>query len=316
MSTQIHHSSDELEQLTLPQLQAKFREVIGETTRCPNRRFLIRRIQEALVARQEQAQADGERVIEDQVAEWASPQADTIETTAVPTVDDEPQADAVEPASMPMEEPACPPSDTIEMTSVPALDDASPQADRAEAMSESTADDAQANATEASDSTLDEATPQADTIESPSVTTTDADPSADTLETPSVPTTDAHPTTPRQRGRFGSMTIEQLQAKYLEVVGRATGSSDKGYLIWKIREAEKGRITIGPRHATERSSESTDVKILPLRLEAGAVERMDEAWRSRGIKNRMEFFRRALGHYLTHVGADDAAAMFAGAGSD
>ena len=25
---------------------------------------------------------------------------------------------------------------------------------------------------------------------------------------------------------------------------------------------------------------------------------MDEAWRTRGIKNRMEFFRRALGHYL------------------
>jgi len=57
------------------------------------------------------------------------------------------------------------------------------------------------------------------------------------------------------------------------------------------------------------------VKILPLRLEAEIVERMDEAWRSRGIKNRMEFFRRALGHYLTHLGAEDAAALFGNAGA-
>jgi len=38
------------------------------------------------------------------------------------------------------------------------------------------------------------------------------------------------------------------------------------------------------------------VKILPLRLESPVVVRMDDAWRTRGIKNRMEFFRRALGH--------------------
>ena len=45
-------------------------------------------------------------------------------------------------------------------------------------------------------------------------------------------------------------------------------------------------------------------------LEAEVVERMDEAWRTRGIKNRMEFFRRALGHYLSHLGAEEAAALF------
>ncbi len=70
---------------------------------------------------------------------------------------------------------------------------------------------------------------------------------------------------------------------------------------------------MGPRPA--RTSEPADVKILPLRLESAVVERMDDAWRTRGIKNRMEFFRRALGHYLTHLGATDAAAMFA-AGAD
>jgi hypothetical protein len=118
---------------------------------------------------------------------------------------------------------------------------------------------------------------------------------------------------PRQpRGRFASMTVEELQVKYREVVGRDTGSTDKRYLIWKVREAEKGRIPVGPRRVRERASEPADVKILPLRLEADVVESMDEAWRARGMKTRMQFLRRALGHYLTHLGAVDAAAKFAG----
>ncbi len=53
------------------------------------------------------------------------------------------------------------------------------------------------------------------------------------------------------------------------------------------------------------------MKILPLRLDAEAVAAMDEAWRKRGMKTRMEFLRRALGHYLEHLGASDAAARLA-----
>jgi metal-responsive CopG/Arc/MetJ family transcriptional regulator len=33
------------------------------------------------------------------------------------------------------------------------------------------------------------------------------------------------------------------------------------------------------------------------------VDELDEASRSRGIKNRMAFFRGALGHYLKQIGA-------------
>jgi hypothetical protein len=212
MSKQTKRTRNELERLRLPELQARFREVVGETSRSPNRKFLMRRIEEALAARaeQEQASASSEYVSEERTAGTASLQADAVET-------------------------------------------------------------------------------------------------------PSEATTEVVPSVSRQRGRFVSMSVEELQTKYLEVVGRATGSDDRRYLIWKIREAEKGRIPVGPRKATERSGEPLDVKILPLRLEAAVVERMDEAWRTRGIKNRMEFFRRALGHYLTHVGADEAAAMFANA---
>ncbi len=198
MSNRNKRTRNELERLRLPELQARFREVVGETSRSPNRKFLIRRIEETLAAR-------------------AAPES--------------------------------PP---------PAVD-------------------------------------------------TPAEESA---------TSDASAATPTHvRGRFTSMSIVELQAKYLEAVGRATGSDDRRYLIWKIREAEKGRIPVGPRKTRERNGEPVDVKILPLRLEAEVVERMDEAWRTRGIKNRMEFFRRALGHYLSHLGAEEAAALFTNAGA-
>ena len=202
MSNRNKRTRNELERLRLPELQARFREVVGETSRSPNRKFLIRRIEETLATRAEQSAA-----------------------------------------------PESPP---------PAVD-----------------------------------TPAEDNA-----------------------TSDASAATPTHvRGRFTSMSIEELQAKYLEAVGRATGSDDRRYLIWKIREAEKGRIPVGPRKTRERNGEPVDVKILPLRLEAEVVERMDEAWRTRGIKNRMEFFRRALGHYLSHLGAEEAAALFTNAGA-
>jgi hypothetical protein len=114
------------------------------------------------------------------------------------------------------------------------------------------------------------------------------------------------------RGRFRSMTIEELQAQYASAVGRPTGSTDRRYLRWKIREAERGRVPIGPRATRTADQEAhTDVKILPLRLDAGAVERIDSTWRNAGMKSRMEFFRRALGHFFRHLGLRDAAGLFA-----
>ena len=120
------------------------------------------------------------------------------------------------------------------------------------------------------------------------------------------------PTGRSARGRFTTMTTEEIQTQYASAVGRPTGSTDRRYLIWKIREAEKGRVPIGPRATrTADQAAQTDMKILPLRLDAGAVERIDSAWRNAGMKSRMEFFRRALGHFFRHLGLRDAAALFA-----
>jgi len=104
------------------------------------------------------------------------------------------------------------------------------------------------------------------------------------------------------------LDVAELQAHYLDAIGRPTGSTNKAYLIWKIREAKKGRIPVGPRKNARR--EGVTFKVLPLRMEAAVVDKLDEAWRSRGIKSRTEFIRGALGLYLKHLGAEDAAALF------
>ena len=184
--------TEKLERMRLPELQAHYQTVVGETTRCPNRVFLIRRIAEALAAKK----------------------------------------------------------------------------------------------------------------------TTKAKVKTRTAKKPRTAKPDAATRSPR--GRFTSMTVEELQAGYARAVGRPTGSTDRRYLIWKIREAEKGRVTIGPRATRTPGQEAqTDVKILPLRIGTEAVEKIDAVWRNAGMPSRMEFFRRALGHFLKHLGQRDAAALFA-----
>jgi len=183
-----------LHKMKLNELQAKFAEVTGETTRSPNKTFLVRRISEALHA------ADaGEQVAK--VPEAATPDA------------------------------------------------------------------------------------EAETIAQPEPASTD--------------------------GKLTRLEVLELQARYLEVVGRPTGSTNKAYMVWKIREAQKGRIPLGPRKSAHR--EGVTFKVLPLRIESAVVDKLDEAWRSRGIKNRMEFFRGALCHYLKQLGAEETAALFADA---
>jgi hypothetical protein len=242
--------TNDLDNLRLPELQQRFLEVIGEETRCPNRTFLIRRIEQALLQRAEPAQ---------------SATAEEPEPTPANA------APQLEPALLP--EPA-------------------PEPQESEPAAES----------EAAES------PEGD----------DPAQGADALQQTAQPTrrarkntSDRAPIARAERRRFKSMTVEELQTTYLQKVGRPTGSTDKAYLIWKVREAEKGRIPIGPRETRSPDQQgATDVRILPLRLDASAVERMDAAWKEHGMKSRMEFFRRALGHYLEHIGAHDAAALF------
>lgn len=178
-----------MEELRLPELQARFHDIVGEATRSPNKKFLLRRIAEALEAKEQEA------------AEAAS-------------ADEETEATAAEPA-----------------------------------------------------------------------------------------TTNGEP-------KLTKLSIEELQHLYTEVVGRDSGSSDRRYLIWKIREARKGRIKTGPVRRRYSDGEAPDMKVLPLRMEAEIVARLDEARERLGLKTRMDLFRKSLADYLTAAGEHEVAQLF------
>ena len=80
---------------------------------------------------------------------------------------------------------------------------------------------------------------------------------------------------------------------YREVIGRPSSSSSSADLVWKLRQAQKGRIRLGPleRRAPD---EAAEVKVLPLRMTASEVEAVDEAWRRLGFKSQTAMLKKAI----------------------
>lgn len=214
MTETIQTQLDELRALRLPDLQARFAELVGEETRCPNKAFLLRRIGEALEARAAQA-------------------TPTEDVTA-------------------------------------------------------------------------EATTSTDDANVPDDVATDA-PLADAPARDLARTNDEDEGTEPDGARLQDLDVEQLRARYLDVVGRGTGSHDKRYLIWKIRQAQQGKVPVGPVGRRQPGEPPVEHKVLPLRMPAETVEALDDVWRRRGLKSRMDLFRHALDQYLTGLGEEAAA---------
>ncbi len=109
-----------------------------------------------------------------------------------------------------------------------------------------------------------------------------------------APTAIATPTEPTAaKVKLTKLSVPELQAMYREVIGRPSSSSSSAYLVWKLRQAQKGRIRVGP---IERRApgEAADVKVLPFRMTAAEVEALDEAWRRLGFKSRTAMIRKAI----------------------
>ena len=127
------------------------------------------------------------------------------------------------------------------------------------------------------------------------------------MEPTATPNDEATPTAIK----LSKLDLPTLQARYLEAVGRPTGSDDSAYLIWKIRQAEKGKIPVGPRPERRAAVDAQEHRVLPLRMDAELVARLDEARERLGLKSRMDLFRRALQSYLSTAGEHEVAALFA-----
>ncbi|WP_426747451.1 DUF2924 domain-containing protein [Myxococcus faecalis] len=112
-----------------------------------------------------------------------------------------------------------------------------------------------------------------------------------------------------QRGRFAGMSLEDLQAKFREVVG-PVDSSSVPYLKWKISGVESGRIKVGPRPERKLKVREDGKCVIPLSFDEDALKALDKAWRDAGLPSRTRFFRQAAHRELTAMGATEAAAHF------
>ena len=113
---------------------------------------------------------------------------------------------------------------------------------------------------------------------------------------PTAPRTDSPMTAPAKI-RLTKLSVAELQAMYREIVGRETRSSNSAYLVWKLRQALKGRIRVGPIDR-RGSGEAGDVKVLPLRMTAAEVEQLDAGWRRLGFKSRTAMLKKAIADVL------------------
>ncbi|MBN2525169.1 MAG: hypothetical protein JXR76_02165, partial [Deltaproteobacteria bacterium] len=90
-----------------------------------------------------------------------------------------------------------------------------------------------------------------------------------------------------------------------KTVERPGLSYDTWQILHKIREVKRGKGTMGTD--TEKQKEkSSNCKVLPLRMDAALVEKIDEAWKRQGLKSRMHLFRISLKIYLDFVGEKEA----------
>ena len=111
--------------------------------------------------------------------------------------------------------------------------------------------------------------------------------------------------------KLTKLSVEELRARYAEVIQRETSSTNRGYLIWKLRQAEKGRIRVGPVQRRHGDGPPPDFKVLPLRMEAELVTQLDEARERLGLTSRMELLRRSLHAFLLEAGEVRVAELFA-----
>lgn len=238
---------DELAELRLPQLQAKYEDVLGRSTRAPNRKFLLRSIREALEKRV-RAKLKGD----------APKQRPSAELTDEPDEDTAP--DSPKGARKHLKAPVRP-------------GEAGLQPRRGEGPT-----------------------------------------SSGTVETevakPERPSSDSAQDGAEMTSKeLRALTVIKLRKMYIQVIGRETKSTDRRYLVWKIQQAKKGKVPVGPRSNRVATG---PLKVLPLRLQASLVEALDDVRVRHGMSSRMELFRVALEMYLGSIEEHEAARLVRG----
>lgn len=106
-------------------------------------------------------------------------------------------------------------------------------------------------------------------------------------------------------GRFSTLSLDELKALFVATIGRATESTDRRYLEWKIREATHGRVRVGP--ALGARHEPQAMMTLPWRLPRATVGLIDDARARLGMHTRAQLLASALVELLERRGEQAAA---------
>lgn len=269
--------------LRLPELQAEYASVVGEPSRSPNKVFLLRRIEEALRARAlpPATDATGEH---GEGSDTADAEVVIENAVDVASEHDETAEGSTQPEALVVEEPAAP--ELIAEDSVVPPDDARFVADEDTGEVASTRSEATQPVTEHLPDAALEAAPTSETA---------------TSEEPVAAVSRRR----RARSGLAQMTVEELQALYVREVGRPTTSSDKPYLIWKIRQARNGKIRVG--EAQRQTVPSEEKQVVPLPLPRDVVQALDEIVERTDHRSRTSLLRRALATYLRLSGHEQVA---------
>lgn len=121
-----------------------------------------------------------------------------------------------------------------------------------------------------------------------------------------VPVEVATTTEPTPR-RKRDMTIEELQAEYLRVVGRTTQSRDRRYLMWRLSAGGLRRIPVGPIQKRV-ARDKVDMQVLPVGMLRNTVAKLDTAANEMGFKSRSALIRAAIVVFLRSNTTDAARA--------
>ena len=268
MSTPTTHSPETLAQMKLPELWDLYEQVLGQRTKAPNRKFLVNKILEAQAA---------------QVHEEAmpAPAAPEEEGTAAPEEEGtaEPAPDTTTESTNPWAGAVCI-DDRIallrQQASTEALDALLATAPAGRALQARVVAEASAQrqvltmVQEAATPALRAMLGNKRTHSRPGVL---AAVKARMAEL-GADEADERP--------LDGLSVDELRAVYESEVGRPTKSTHKGYLIWKIREARKGKITVGE---VQRGGGNPGAayKVLAIRMEVSEVEALDAAWKAAGL---------------------------------
>lgn len=121
----------------------------------------------------------------------------------------------------------------------------------------------------------------------------------------------------REDDGLAGMDADALRKLYAEVIGRPTGSTNTGYLIWKIREARKGRIKVGPRAPRPERRPGVEMKVIPIRIETDALAAMDDlVGEGKPYRSRMDIFRAAIAVWADMSGHTALSSLIVGAKAD